>query len=175
MRRLMLLRHAKTARDSATGKDRDRALDARGLLDAPEIGAWLVEEGYSPERILVSTATRTRQTWDLLPESLRKAEIEHRPDLYLAELPDLMACLRETVGNPQSLMIIGHNPGLHEMALALVHDGDPVGRQELNRNLPTSGFVCIDFDVDDWQGVALQCGTLQRFMTPKLLRNDPAG
>jgi len=174
MRRLMLLRHAKTERDSATGKDRDRALDARGLIDAPDIGAWLVAEGYSPERILVSNATRTRQTWDLLPEMLRKAEVEHRADLYLAELPELMASLREAIDNPESLMIIGHNPGLHEMALAYIHDGDPVGRQELNRNLPTSGFVCIDFDVDDWQDVALQRGTLQRFMTPKLMRNEHA-
>lgn len=170
MRRLMLLRHAKTERDSSTGKDRDRALDARGRADAAEIGPWLVAQNHIPARVLVSTATRTRQTWDLLPKTLRDVPVEHLSELYLPEVSELLSAIHAVADDPDSLLIVGHNPGLHELALALINGGDTVAWQELNRNLPTSGFVCIDFDITDWRNVSLQRGTLQGFMTPKLLR-----
>jgi phosphohistidine phosphatase len=174
MRRLMLLRHAKTERDSPTGKDRDRALDERGIDDAPQIGTWMVRNGYLPERTLVSTAVRARQTWDLLPAALRAVSTEHIAELYAADTGELLDIIRTVTGEPQSLLIVAHNPGLHELALALVSGGDAVAWQELNRNLPTSGLICIDLAIDAWPGLALQTGTLERFVTPKILRDQPA-
>lgn len=174
MRRLMLLRHAKTLRDSPTGKDRDRALDERGRSDAPEVGSWMVRNGYIPERTLVSTAVRARQTWELLPAVLRAVPTEHLAELYAADTGELLDIIRTVTGEPQSLLVVAHNPGLHELALAFVSGGDAVAWQELNRNLPTSGLVCIDFTADAWMDVSLQSGSLTRFVTPKILRDQPA-
>jgi phosphohistidine phosphatase len=123
MRRLLLLRHAKTERDSVTGRDRDRALDARGHDDAAEIGAWLLRQPR-PARTLVSTAVRARETWDLLPAALRAVPTEHRDDLYGAETGDLLDIIRTVDGDPDTLLIVAHNPGLHELALALTGGGD---------------------------------------------------
>lgn len=170
MRRLLLLRHAKTERDSASGRDRDRALDARGRDDAAEIGAWLMQQPVRPDRTLVSTAVRTRQTWDLLPAALRAVPAEHRDDLYAADTGELLDIVRTVDGDPATLLVIGHNPGLHELALALAADGDAAARQELNRNLPTSGVAHLELPITDWADVSLQSGTLAGLMTPKLLR-----
>jgi len=170
MRRLLLLRHAKTERDSATGRDRDRALDARGRDDAAEIGAWLAGQPPAPERVLVSAAVRARETWDLLPAALRAIPVEHRDDLYGAETGDLLDIIRTVDGDPATLLVVAHNPGLHELALALVNGGDKAAWQELNRNLPTGSLVTIDLPADDWLDISLRSGRLAGLMTPKLLR-----
>jgi phosphohistidine phosphatase len=169
MRRLLLLRHAKTERDSTTGRDRDRALDVRGRADASEIGGWLAGQP-PPDRVLVSTATRARETWDLLPAALRAIPAEHRDDLYGAETGDLLDIIRTVDGDPATLLVVAHNPGLHELALALANGGDAAAWQELNRNLPTGGLISIELPVADWLDISLRSGRLTGLMTPKLLR-----
>ncbi|RIK97122.1 MAG: phosphohistidine phosphatase [Proteobacteria bacterium] len=169
MRRLLLLRHAKTERDSATGRDRDRALDARGRDDAAEIGAFMMRQPH-PARVLVSTAARARETWDLLPAALRSIPVEHRDDLYGAETGDLLDIVRTVDGDPDTLLVVAHNPGLHELALALTNGGDEAAWQELNRNLPTGGLITIELPAADWHGISLRSGRLTGLMTPKLLR-----
>lgn len=170
MRRLMLLRHAKTEHDSVTGRDRDRALDPRGYADVAEIGAWLTQQPYCPALLLVSAAARARQTWDLLPEALRTVPVEHRDDLYGAETGELLDIIRTVDDDPETLMIVAHNPSLHELALALTAEGDSAARQELGRNLPTCGFVAIELPVTEWSDISLRSGRLVGMMTPKLLR-----
>lgn len=170
MRRLLLLRHAKTERDSASGRDRDRALDARGHDDGAAIGAWLAQQPWRPDRTLVSTARRARQTWDLLPAALRAVPAEHRDDLYGADTGDLVDIIRTVDGDPETLMVVAHNPALHELALALVGSGDAAARHELDRNLPTGGLVAVELPVNDWLDIALRSGRLATLMTPKLLR-----
>ena len=171
MRRLLLLRHAKTERDSASGRDRDRALDARGRDDATAIGTWLSQQPDPPPgRVMVSTALRARQTWELLPQALRTVPVEHRDDLYGATTGELLDIIRTVDGEPETLLVIAHNPGLHELALALAGGGDAAARQELSRNLPTGSLVEITFPAAEWLDIALQSGTLTTMMTPKLLR-----
>lgn len=173
MRRLILLRHAKTERDAPSGKDLDRRLDERGHRDSTDIGRWLALNGYHPDLALVSTAARTRETWDLLRPALPSTRVKHLPALYGADTSDLLEVIRGVAAtNPHGLMILAHNPGLHELALALISGGDGAGRRALDANLPTAGVAVIDFKTDDWNDVGFRSGRLERFTSPKLLREE---
>jgi phosphohistidine phosphatase len=72
--------------------------------------------------------------------------------------------------DPKRLMVIGHNPGMHELALALSGGGDAAAKKALEHNLPTSGLAILDFAIKDWNEVAFRGGTLVRFTSPKLLK-----
>lgn len=170
MRRLILLRHAKTEKDSASGKDQDRCLDARGESDAVEIGAWLAANGYLPDIALVSTATRTRQTWDRISPYMPHCRIKYRDDLYLAETEQLFKIIRSAKGEPENLLVLGHNPGLHELAWNLTGKSSAADRRALGENLPTAAAAIIDFAIATWQEIADQKGTLKVFVSPKRLR-----
>lgn len=173
MRRLILLRHAKTERDAPSGKDRDRRLDERGHRDGAEIGRWLVLHDYRPDLALVSTAVRTQETWELLRAALPPTRVKHLPALYGADTSELLSTIRNaTAADPHCLLIVAHNPGLHELALALIAGGDGAGRRALAANLPTAGVAVIDFKIDDWDDVRFRSGRLERFATPKLLREE---
>jgi len=173
MRRLILLRHAKTERDAPSGKDQDRRLDQRGHHDGAEMGRWLAAENYRPDLVLVSTATRTRETWELVRAALPAVSARHLPELYGASPSDLLRAIHgAATADPKCLMIIAHNPGLHELALALIAGGDPAGRLALDANLPTSGVAVIDFKIDDWDDIGFRGGQLARFASPKLLREE---
>lgn len=173
MRRLILLRHAKTERDAPSGKDRDRRLDERGHDDGAEIGRWLAAENYRPDLVLVSTATRAQETWELVRAAMPTVSARHLPELYSADPSELLRAVHSTAqADPKCLMIIAHNPGLHELALALIAGGDAAGRRALDANLPTSGAVVIDFKIDDWDDIGFRGGQLERFASPKLLREE---
>jgi phosphohistidine phosphatase len=176
MRRLMLLRHAKTESDAPSGRDQDRRLDERGHTDAADIGEFIARHPPFPELILVSPAVRARQTWELawtmMQARVPKPRVELVPDIYGAEVMQLLRSIRMSAGvDPQRLMLVGHNPGMHEFALALIGSGDAAARHELMRNLPTSGLAIIDFDIEDWSDVSFGCGRLMTFVTPKLLKH----
>lgn len=171
MRRLILLRHAKTERDAPSGKDQDRRLDERGRHDGAEIGRWLALRDYRPDLVLVSTATRTQETWELLRAAMPSAKAKHLPELYGADISELLKIIHAVAdADPQCLLIIAHNPGLHELTLGLVGSGDAAGQRALAVNLPTSGVAVIDFKTDDWDDIGFRGGRLERFASPKLLR-----
>jgi phosphohistidine phosphatase len=173
MRRLILLRHAKTESHAPSGDDIDRRLDPRGLDDAAAIGRWMAEQHCRLGHVLVSTAARARQTWDIVEPLLGDAagEVTLLPELYLAEPTDILRAIRETSGvDARCLLVIGHNPGLHELALMLTGSGNADALRLLSGNLPTSGLIVIDFDIADWSDIAFQQGRLVQFVSPKLLR-----
>jgi phosphohistidine phosphatase len=174
MRRLMLLRHAKTETDAPSGRDQDRRLDDRGRNDAAEIGGWIATHPPFPEFVLVSSATRTQQTWDIAWAAMKDVvpppQVELLPELYGADPPQILAAVRSSAADAQRLMVVGHNPGMHELALALAGSGDAAGRKALAGNLPTSGLAVLDFAVDDWDDVAFRRGRLVLFVSPKLLK-----
>ncbi len=106
---------------------------------------------------------------DLVPEP----EVEIVPELYGADPSQLLQTVREaSAADPKRLMLVGHNPGMHELALALAGSGDAAGRKALADNLPTSGLAVFDFAVDDWADVAFRRGRLMMFVTPKLLKQS---
>lgn len=174
MRRLILLRHAKTEKLSASGLDRDRRLDERGRSDAPIMGQYLANEGLTPDLALISPAARVRETWDLLAGALPSApRMDVVPELYAADPTQLLRIVRTADGRePNVLMVVAHNPGLHEFALTLTKTGRPSDRADLGDSLPTCGLAVLDFPVDDWHAIAFQTATLERFVNPRRLRGQ---
>ena len=177
MRRLMLLRHAKTENEAPSGRDEDRRLDNRGHRDAAEIGSWIGHHPPFPDLVLVSHAMRALQTWQIAWEAMKELvsepEVELVPELYGADVSQLLETIRDaSSADPKRLMLVGHNPGMHELALALAGGGDRAGRKALTDNLPTSGLAIFDFDIDDWADVAFRRGRLAAFVSPKLLRQS---
>jgi phosphohistidine phosphatase len=175
MRRLMLLRHAKTENDAPSGRDQDRRLDNRGRHDAAEIGGWIGRHPPFPDVVLVSHAIRAHQTWEIAWEAIKELvpepQVELVPELYGADPAQLLQIIREaSAADPKRLMLVGHNPGMHELALALAGSGDAAGRAALADNLPTSGLAIFDFAIDDWADVAFRRGRLVSFVSPKLLK-----
>jgi len=175
MRRLMLLRHAKTETDAPSGRDRDRRLDDRGHKDAARIGDWLGRHPPFPDLVQVSPAVRARQTWELAWEAMKERapspQVEFLPELYGADPAQMLETIRTAcVADPKRLMVVGHNPGMHELALMLAGSGDKAGRHALADNLPTSGLAVFDFATDDWNEVAFHRGKLILFVSPKLLK-----
>jgi phosphohistidine phosphatase len=175
MRRLLLLRHAKTETDAPSGHDQDRRLDDRGRRDAAEIGGWIGRHPPAPDSVLVSTAIRTRQTWEIAWEAMKHLvappQVEILPELYGADLSQLLQVIHAaSATDPRRLMVVGHNPGMHELALALTRGGDAAGHKALAANRPISGLAVFDFAVDDWADVAFRRGRLVQFLSPKLLK-----
>jgi phosphohistidine phosphatase len=176
MRRLMLLRHAKTETDAPSGRDRDRRLDDRGHRDAAQIGDWMAAHPPFPDTVLVSHAVRARQTWDIawkaMKDSVAPPQVEILPELYGADPAQILESIRTATipANPKRLLLVGHNPGMHEAALMLMGSGDAAGAKALAHNLPTAGLAIFDFDVKDWGDVAYRRGKLVLFVSPKLLR-----
>jgi phosphohistidine phosphatase len=177
MRRLMLLRHAKTETDAPSGRDQDRRLDDRGHKDAAEIGDWMASHPPFPEAVLVSHAVRARQTWDIAWETMKDRvaapQVEVLPELYAADPAQILESIRTATipADPRQLLLVGHNPGMHEIALMLTGAGDPPAAKALADNLPTSGLAIFDFDVKDWGAVAYRRGKLVQFVSPRLLRS----
>jgi phosphohistidine phosphatase len=143
MAHLILLRHAKAEAVAASGRDFDRGLTARGVRDAEIMGRALVRAGYGPQRALVSAARRAVQTWDAASPAfgLDPGAVEFQRDLYLASSEHLAAAARANAGSG-TLIIVAHNPGLHELALALSGD-DPDGRLA---GFPTAAAAVFAWD-----------------------------
>ena len=175
MRRLMLLRHAKTESEAPSGRDQDRRLDERGRRDAADIGSWIGRHPPCPDLVLVSPAVRAQQTWNLAAEAMQdhapQPQAETVADLYGAEPAQILQIVRmASVTDPRQLMLVGHNPGMHELALMLTGSGEAAAMKALEDNLPTAGLAILDFAIDDWSEVAFRGGKLVRFTSPKLLK-----
>ncbi len=170
MRRLLLLRHAKAESLQAGARDRDRRLAERGRGDASRAGAYLVRHELVPDLAIVSTAARTRETWSLACEAFPDApETRHDDRIYEADPADILACVREADPATATLIVVGHNPGLHELALLLVASGDLEARQRLAEGFPTAALAAIHFPFDHWERLHPQSGRLERFVSPRTL------
>jgi phosphohistidine phosphatase len=174
MRRLFLLRHAKTERAEPGERDRDRRLMPRGRADAPLIGAYMADHGLVPDLALVSPAKRAQETWHLVAACFpRPPQAVSDDRIYNATTDMLIAAVSET-GNARTVLVVGHNPGLHDLAVRLTASGDAAARERINEGLPTSGLVVIDLAFDDWATLGARTGRLERFVSPRLI-NAAAG
>ncbi|MFT4099026.1 MAG: histidine phosphatase family protein [Rhodoblastus sp.] len=169
MHRLVLLRHAKAARE-AGGGDRERPLTRRGREDAARVGRYLVEERLVPNLAVVSDAHRTRETLDcLMKETGRNFKTLIDPALYLAEDFILLSELHKTPELVQTMLVICHNPGLADFAARICGSGDAQARAHMEMKYPTSGLALIDFGATPWANVKWGEGRLDRFVTPSML------
>jgi phosphohistidine phosphatase len=172
MRRLLLMRHAKAAKQGPTGRDRDRPLEPRGRSDAELIGAYLQRHALVPDLALVSTALRARETWDHVSAGWPRIAVEHRDDLYNADPGDLLAAVRAAAAqDPQRILVLAHNPGLHEFALALTPGAHTPAAAALADHFPTGAVVVIDFTVRSWNEISFRRGRLDSFISPKQLKD----
>jgi phosphohistidine phosphatase len=169
MRRLLLLRHAKTERAEPGERDRDRKLTERGRADAAIIGAYMVRHRLVPDLVLVSPVTRAAETWALVAASFSKAPRAVKDErIYNAGLDTLIGLIRET-RNASTPLVVGHNPGLHDLAVQLIASGDVEARERINEKLPTCGLVVVEFPFADWSRLHAGAGRLERFVSPRLI------
>ena len=169
MRRLLLLRHAKTERPEPGERDRNRKLTKRGREDAPLIGAYMARHGLVPDLALVSPATRAEETWALVAKALPTApKVVEEEGIYNAGRDKLIGIIRKA-RDAHVLLVVGHNPGLHDLAVSLIASGDVEARERVNEKLPTSGLVVIDLPFDDWSRLHPNAGRIERFVSPRLI------
>lgn len=163
MKRLILTRHAKSAWDDPLTPDHDRPLSERGMAASADLGQWLASRGYVPDEVLCSDAIRTRKTWSgIAPALPGSPELILKPALYHAGTDVMLAVLRHATGN--TVMMIGHNPGIAEFAARLVAH-PPVGPDF--QRYPTGATLVVDFDVADWDQVAFGTGVAVEFIVPR--------
>lgn len=172
MKRLYILRHAKAAPGEPGQDDHARALTLRGIADAEAIARYLRKSGARLDRVLVSTSARTVQTADLV---LRELEMPPRADyrdaLYLAEAGKILGMVQGAPARIHAIMVIGHNPGLEELAALLARE--PVRRKERERHdvleekFPTAALAVLDFEVTRWRDLRPGEGILTDFVRPK--------
>jgi phosphohistidine phosphatase len=174
MRRLLLLRHAKAESAEPGKEDHARSLVDRGRKDSARVGAYMAAHGLIPDQVILSPAARTQETWKHMAGAMRPAPNAETLDrLYDATQRDMLAAITDTKPEAHSLLIVGHNPTLQEVALALIASGDIDTRERLREKLPTSGLIIVDFPFDDWSKLHPQSGRLERFVTPKSLTATP--
>ena len=173
MRRLLLLRHAKAERSDPGMQDLARVLIERGRRDAAKIGAYMAGHALIPDRVVLSPSARTQETWKYAAAAFKRAPAAISAErLYDATPHDILDVIKDSPASAHTLMLIGHNPGLHEAAVMLIASGDIDTRERLREKFPTSGLVIIDFALDSWSGLHPQSGRLERFVSPKTLQPE---
>ena len=173
MRRLMLLRHAKSDWSVGGQRDHDRTLASRGREAAPLIGAYMAHHGLMPDKVLVSSARRARETWELVAPAFGKApDVSYDDRLYEAGPKALLNPIRDVAPAVHGLLVVGHNPGIQELAGLLMASGDIDARQRLLEKFPTTALAVIDFPIDSWSALRAHSGRLDRFVTPRALDVD---
>ena len=170
MRRLLLLRHAKSDRPPGV-PDLDRPLDARGRSAALRMGAYLAAEGLRPDFALISPALRTRQTYDAL--ALGPVPSRLVGTIYEAPAPALLDAIRAAPAEARSLILVGHNPGIEDCCGRLVADGPRAARDRLALGVPTAALAVIDCGGETWDSLFWGAGRLERFVRPRDLGAEP--
>ena len=166
---LMLLRHAKSRWDDPSLEDFERPLASRGREAAVRMGAYMARQKLAPDLILCSSAVRARQTLELVRPHLGNPATEFADALYLATPAALLARVRKLGADVAAVMLIGHNPGLHTLAVSLSGGGEKAGLAALAAKFPTAALAVVTFATRDWPAIAPGSGRLAEFMAPKRL------
>jgi phosphohistidine phosphatase len=169
---LLILRHAKSDWDNPKLGDFDRPLSARGRRDAPRMGTYISAHAPPLDAVLCSAAVRTRETWALVSnELLSKPEVSFARELYLADPDTLLDHILKAPATCKTLMLVGHNPGLHALAQALVNSKAPAAlRDALDRKFPTAALAILQFRAKSWTTIRPASGLLTAYVTPKSLK-----
>ena len=160
MKTLYVMRHAKSSWDDPDSSDFDRALNARGLRTAPLMGEMMLKNAFAPQMILSSPAKRAKQTAVLVKETARiENEIEFDERIYEASPLSLLQIISEQSDEIESLMLVGHNPGLEGLIRCLT------GELEA---MPTAALGVIDLKLQSWSEITTgKSGTLRALIRPK--------
>jgi phosphohistidine phosphatase len=161
MKIVWLLRHAKSSWENAALSDHDRPLAPRGHKAGTRLRRFASDNGVRPELVLCSTALRARATLDLVRPGLGTPRVELDGSIYLASPDTLLRLLRLLEPTVACVMLVGHNPGLHELACLLAPPGPEA--------LPTGALVEMHLEIDDWPSAKPGCATLERLVLPRAL------
>jgi phosphohistidine phosphatase len=174
MLNLMLLRHAKSSQADAGQADSDRPLTKRGKRAAVAVGHYMTSNDLLPQRVLCSPAIRAKETWGLVAGELKTVPaILIVPEIYdFGDGKALMEYLRRKAGLEQSVLLVGHNPSVGNLAQILIGKGNSKLRARLEKKYPTAALAVISFDFDNWGSLAAGTGKLLHFVTPKDLTDD---
>ncbi|MGP2492421.1 SixA phosphatase family protein [Mesorhizobium sp. PUT5] len=169
MRRLLLLRHAKSSWDDPTLADFDRPLATRGMKAARLMGAEMARRGWIADLALVSTSVRTRQTWELVAAQWPAPPCEARftDTIYEAHPRDLLAEIRKTGDGVRRLLVVGHNPGLEMLTREIAGpDSDPAAMQRLAAKFPTAALAGLEVE-GAWCNLGERSARLTDFLRPR--------
>jgi phosphohistidine phosphatase len=172
VKRLILLRHAKTVPGGPGADDHARKLAPRGRTDAPAIGRYMKKHRLEPELICSSTSRRTVETVELVTAEWKThPETEYLTALYLAEPETIISIVQSAPAKVASLCVVGHNPGMEQAASALARE--PVRARErdyfdaIEEKFPTAALAVLDFDVKSWRDIEPGTGMLVAFVRPR--------
>ena len=166
MPRVYLLRHAKSSWKDRSLADRDRPLAGRGRRAARAMAVHMEAEGIRPDLVLCSPARRTRETLECLGTALgHGVEARFDEELYGAGEAELFGLLRALGDEVQSVVVIGHNPGLEDLAVALASEGAELAR--LREKYPTAALATIDLPADTWAAITRRSGELVGYVRPR--------
>jgi phosphohistidine phosphatase len=167
VKRLLLLRHAKSSWDDPELADHDRPLAPRGRRAAKLIGEHLRRESVAPALVLCSSARRTRETLERIAPALgERVPVQIEGDLYAASEGRLLERLRTLEEGVESVLLIGHNPGVERLALDLAGGGDELAA--VRRKYPTGALATLEF-TGPWSDLGSGRAKLVSFVTPKQL------
>jgi len=161
MKRLILMRHAKSSWGDSSVADHARPLNGRGRVSARVVGDWLRARGYIPDQAFSSDAKRTRETFAGLKIA---CDTQFLRSLYHAEPEEILHVLRRATGD--SVLMLGHNPGIGWFAQSIVSEAPPHPRFY---DYPTCATLIAEFDVDDWDEIGTGTGKAVDFVIPREL------
>lgn len=166
MLRLYIMRHAKSSWAIPGARDFDRELNDRGLQDLAKLSKLIKREKYFPEKILCSSATRTRQTLDAVIDAFEsKPEVEYTERLYSSGLDEYIEIINANK-DVKSIMLIGHNPMCGSLATSMPGFGEADEFEKIAYKYPTAALSIIDFEVQDWSEIKKGTGILQKSIFP---------
>lgn len=171
MRELILLRHGKSSWDDPSLDDFDRSLAPRGRKGASRMGAEIAARGWLPDFVVVSAALRTRQTWRRVAAELgAPAPRPHYDEaLYMASADRMLAIVRAVPANVSRLMVVGHNPGMEDLARGLAGLGsDAEALAAMRAKFSTAALARFELD-GRWAGAGFAAARLTHFLRPKAL------
>jgi len=171
LKHLWILRHGTAASESSDGDDHSRPLTGRGRRQGTEVAGYVADRVTSgastPDLVISSSAMRARRTAEAAHAALGPAiPLEIERALYGADADAVVSRLRLLPDETRAVMIVGHNPTFHELALLLVSADDADGRARLEAGFPTAALAVIALDVAAWTEVAAGCGRLEDLFLP---------
>lgn len=170
VKRLLLMRHAKSSWDDPKLADAERPLAPRGRKAAARVAKHMKKSGLEPSIVLCTSAVRARQTLEILKSALPESTtVKIEPRLYTAGSKELMNRLRRLSGRARSVLIIGHNPAIQELALELL--SDEAQAAEVSKKFPTAALAIFDVRIREWKNLGPGKASLVNFVTPKKLRS----
>jgi phosphohistidine phosphatase len=162
------VRHAKSAWDDPSLADHDRPLAPRGAKAARRLRDHLAGAEHRPDLVLCSSSRRTSDTLDAIRAALpKRVLVEVEDALYLAGADDLLGRLHDVDGDVRCTMVIGHNPGIQDLAVLLAGSGDGALRQQLGAKFPTGAAVTLSFE-GAWSGLAAGAARIESLFMPRV-------